>query len=152
MYYLNKAGRSLIGSDKEIKRASNIEHSLLRNDAYLYLNCPLDWQSEAVLEYVVEQPRTAGIIVKGMAVATKNKMVADAVYKRNGYTHIVEIDNVRDMIDNKKKLQSYKDCFRYLDTPRLEIFTTTQDRKKKFEKWLLEYKLRGEVLLYSDIH
>ncbi len=151
VYYLNKCGRSLIGSYRDIKKSSNIEHTLLRNDAFLYLNRPIDWQIESVLEYEAEQPTAHGIVFKGLSVATKSKMVADAVYKRNGYTHIVEIDNVRDMKDNLKKLQSYVDCFKYIDTPRLEIFTTTIDRKRKFEKWLLDYKLRGEVITFNSI-
>jgi len=151
VFYLNKCGRDLIGSEKEVKRNQNIEHTLLRNDAYIYLNCPLDWQSEAVIEYEVEQPNNHGIIIRGMSVATKSKLVTDAMYKRNGYTHLVEIDNTRDMKDNLKKVKSYADCFKYLDTPRLEIFTTTLDRKRKFEKWLLEYKLRGEVKTYEEI-
>ena len=152
VYYLNKDGRSLIGSTKEVKRNQNIEHTLLKNDVYLYLNCPIDWQSEAVLEYAVEEPNAYGIIIKGMSVLTKNKMVADAMYKRNGYTHIVEIDNTRHMQDNHKKIKSYVDCFKSLDTPRLEIFTTTIDRKRKFDKWLLDYKLRSEVFLYNQLN
>lgn len=151
VFYLNKCGRDLIGSEKEVKRNQNIEHTLLRNDAYIYLNCPFDWQNEAVIEYDVQQPIGNGIIIRGMSVATKSKIVADAMYKRNGYTHLVEIDNIRDMKDNLKKIKSYADCFKYLDTPRLEIFTTTLDRKRKFERWLLDYKLRGEVKTYEEI-
>lgn len=151
VYYLNKCGRSLIGSDKDVKKTSNLEHTLLRNNVYLHLNCPIDWCNESVLEYEVEQANSYGIIMKGLSVATKCKMVADAVYTRNGYTHIVEIDNVRDMKDNRKKLQSYVDCFKYIDTPRLEIFTTTLDRKRKFEKWLIDFKLRGEVIIFNSI-
>lgn len=151
VFYLNKDGRSLIGSEKEFKKNQNLEHTLLRNEAYLYLNCPLDWRNEVALEYAVEQPVVAGIIVKGMNVSKKNKMVADAIYKRNGYTHIVEIDNKRDMKDNHKKIKSYCECFKSLDTPRLEIFTHTLNRKQKFEKWLREYKLRGDVWTYEEI-
>ena len=151
VFFLNKCGRDLIGSEKEVKRNQNIEHTLLRNDAYIYLNCPLDWQNEAVIEYSVEQANDIGIIIKGVSVATKTKLIADAMYKRNGYTHLVEIDNTRHMNDNLKKIKSYADCFKQLDTPRLEIFTTTLDRKRKFEKWLIDYKLRGEVKTYEEI-
>ncbi|WP_148335121.1 hypothetical protein [Bacillus massilioanorexius] len=151
VFYLNKQGLSFIDSDKQQVKKSNLEHTLLRNEAYMYLNCPLDWKNECVLEYEVMQPNNLGIVIKGMNVVTKSKMVADAVYKRNGYTHIVEIDNTRHMQDNHKKIKSYVDCFKSLDTPRLEIFTTTLDRKRKFEKWLLEYKLRGEVKVFDEI-
>lgn len=151
VFYLNKQGLSFIDSDKQQVKKSNLEHTLLRNEAYMYLNCPLDWKNECVLEYEVMQPNNLGIVIKGMNVVTKSKMVADAVYKRNGYTHIVEIDNTRHMQDNHKKIKSYTDCFKSLDTPRLQIFTTTVDRKRKFEKWLLEYKLRGEVKTFDEI-
>ena len=151
VFYLNKAGRNLIGSTKEVKPNLKLEHTLLRNDAYLYLNCPLDWQNEKVLEYEVQQPNPQGIIIRGISVATKSRVIADAVYKRNGYTHIVEIDNKRDMKDNIKKIKSYKECFKFLDTPRLEIFTASLDRKRKFEKMLQESKLRGEVWTYEEI-
>ena len=152
VFYLNKCGRDLIGSEREVKRNQNIEHTLLRNDAYIYLNCPLDWQNEAVIEYEVQQPNDLGIIIKGLSTAVKSKVVTDAMYRRNGYTHLVEIDNTRQMQDNLKKIKSYAECFKYLDTPRLEIFTASLDRKRKFEKWLLEYKLRGEVKTYEEIH
>lgn len=151
VFYLNKQGLSLIDSDKGQCKKSNLEHTLLRNEAYIYLNCPVDWKCEVVLEYEVETPNNFGIVIKGMNIVTKNKMVADAIYKRNGYTHIIEIDNIRDMKDNHKKIKSYVDCFKSLDTPRLEIFTTTIDRKRKFEKWLHEYKLRGEVKVFDEI-
>ena len=32
-----------------------------------------------------------------------------------------------------------------------EIFTTTLDRKRKFEQWLQDYKIRGDVLKYEEI-
>ena len=142
----------MIGSTKEVKRNQNLEHTLLRNDAYIYLNKPIDWQIEAAIEYSVQQQHSQlGIIIKGVSVATKTKVIADAKYNRNGYTHLVEIDNSRHMPDNLKKIKAYAECFKHLDTPRLEIFTTSLTRKRKFESWLKEYKLRGEVLTYDEI-
>lgn len=152
VFYLNKAGRDMIGSSKEIKRNQNLEHVLLRNDVYIYLNKPINWETESVIEYsVAQQHKQLGIIIKGVSVATKTKVIADAKYTRNGYTHLVEIDNTRHMPDNLKKIQAYAECFKYLDTPKLEIFTTSLTRKRKFENWLKEYKLRGEVFTYDEI-
>ena len=150
--YLNRIGRNLIGSDKEVKKNQNLEHTLFRNDVYLHLNCPLDWQTEKVIEFEQKQPNLNGILMRGVNVATKNKIVSDGYYLRNGYTHIVEIDNKRDMKDNHAKIKAYIEAFKHLDTPRLEIFTPTIDRKRKFEKWLLDYKLRGEVKTYDEIN
>ena len=151
VFYLNKSGRDLIGSSKEFKVSQKLEHTLLRNDVYIYLNCPIDWQSEKVIEYASEQPNLNGIIIRGVSVATKKKIVSDGYYSRNGYTHIVEIDNKRDMKDNHKKIISYAECFKHLDTPRLEMFTHTLDRKRKLEKWLIDNKLRGEIKTYEEI-
>jgi len=151
VYYLNKEGRSLINSEKEVKKNQNIEHTLLRNEAYLFLRCPYDWRNEVALEYEVTHPNALGIILKGMNVATKGKIVCDAMYSRNGYTHIVEIDNKQDMKENHKKIKSYVEVLKHLDTPKIEIFTTTLDRKRKFEQWLQDYKIRGDVLIYEEI-
>jgi len=151
VFYLNKSGRDLIGSSKEFKVGQKLEHTLLRNDVYIYLNCPFDWQSEKVLEYASEQPNLNGIIIRGVNVATKKKIVSDGYYKRNGYTYIVEIDNKRDMKDNHKKIVSYAECFKYLDTPRLSMYTHTLDRQRKLTKWMNENKVPGEVKLYEEI-
>lgn len=32
----------------------------------------------------------------------RKKIICDAFFERNGYTYIIEIDNTRKMIDNKK--------------------------------------------------
>lgn len=151
VFYLNKSGRDLIGSEKEFKVSQKLEHTLLRNEVYIYLNCPIDWQNEKVIEYASESPNLNGIIVRGVNVAKRNKIVSDGYYLRNGYTHIVEIDNKRDMKENHKKIIAYKECFKYLDTPRLEMFTNTLDRKRKLEKWMIENKLRGEIKTYEEI-
>ena len=149
--YLNKEGRSLIGSDKEVKQGGHLEHTLLRNEAYIFLNKPYDWEMEKVLEYSIQQPNKIEIVMKGVSVANKSRLVADALYTRNGYTHLVEIDNKADMKDNHKKIKSYVECFKSLNTPKLEIFTLTENRKRTFEKWLSDYKLRGEIWTYSEL-
>ena len=160
VFYLNKLGRDMIGSEKEIKRNQNLEHVLLRNDVYIYLNKPIDWQIESVIETeITDKRKKLDIIVNGkqainsngISIATKTKVVADAKYTRNGYTHLVEIDNTRHMPDNLKKIKAYTECFKHLDTPKIEIFTTSLTRKRKFETWLKEYKLRGEVFTYDEI-
>ena len=153
VFYLNKLGRDMIGSNKEVKRNQNLEHTLLRNDVYIYLNKPITWQTEAEISYSVpQQHKQLGIIVKGVSSVTKTRVIADAKYTRNGYTHLVEIDNSRHMPDNLKKIKAYAECFKHLDTPRLEIFTTSLTRKRKFETWLKEYTLRGEVFTYEEIN
>ncbi|WP_155890059.1 hypothetical protein [Peribacillus kribbensis] len=154
--YLNRDGRELIGSSHEVKKSGQIEHTLLRNEAFVYFNCPLDWKPER--EFVVNLPveNKLDFIVSGVNVVNKKKVVCDASFSRNGYLHIVEIDNKRAMADNKTKLDTYKEIFPHLkqiynQIPTLYFFTTTQQRKKKIEAWMLERNIRGEVKIYSEL-
>ena len=151
VYYLSKEGRELIGSKKEMKRTAAMEHILLCNEAYMFFNCPIDWKTESVFEIADKQQSKLDIQIKGLTLINKKKVVADAVFTRNGYTNIIEIDNKRSMSDNMKKIIAYVELFPMLSLPKLNIFTTTIDRKRKFEKWLQEYKLRGEVWTYEEI-
>lgn len=140
--YLNKEGRDLIGSKKERKANTLIEHTLLANEAYLHFNCPLDWKREYVLE---EKPKSSikGLHIGGLKLASK-KVIADAAFTRNDYLYLIEIDNTRKMIDNRKKIKTYLEMLR--PSHKLIIFTTTEDRKRKFEGML---KGRGEVLIFK---
>ena len=152
VYYLNKTGRNFIGSTKEIKRTQNIGHNLKRTDVYLYLNKPLDWEVEKVFEYQENQNASQlDIVIKGLNVSKKKRVVADASYTRNGYTYCVEIDNELDMLDNHNKIKSYASLFPHLKNPRLLFFTTTMNRKIKLEKWMFTYKIPGEVKTYAEI-
>jgi len=141
--YLNKNGCDLIGSTKEVKKTTLIEHTLLANEAYLYFGCPLDWKREYVLEE--KQKMLSGLQLGGFKLASK-KIVADAVFSREGYLHLIEIDNTRKMIDNQKKIESYLEMLR--PSHKLFIFTKTEDRKRKFEKWL---KGKGQVLIFKGL-
>lgn len=140
--YLNKDGRDLIGSRKEVKKNSLIEHTLLANEAYLYFRCPLDWKREYTLE---EETKITGLKLGGLQLA-KKKVIADAAFSKNGYLHLIEIDNIRDMADNRKKIEMYLSLL--WPSQKLFIFTTTEDRKRKFEGWM---KGRGEVLIFKGL-
>ena len=147
--YLNKDGRELIGSTKEMKRNALIEHILLANEAYFYFNCPLDWKREYTIE-VKDR-----IVFNGMNIV-KKKAIADASFTRNGYVHLIEIDNIRDMSDNKKKIEIYLEMWTFIkkefnQLPILYFFTTTEFRKKKLDHWLDQCKLRHEVLVINDL-
>lgn len=150
--YLNKAGRELIGSINEIKKTSLTDHMLYCNDAYIILNCPSDWRREESFEIEQQALSSLEIKINGLsrkAITTK-KVIADATFERNGYLHLIEIDNTRKMIDNKKKIETYSELFKQKRDKvlKLNIFTTTNDRKYKFEKLLTANKLRGEVQVF----
>lgn len=134
--YLNKAGRELIGSNREIKKSILFDHMLLCNDAYIYYNCPTDWKREYVIETAQEPEFSFAIQIKGVSVA-KKKIVPDAVFIANGYVHLVEIDNTRTMLDNRKKIERYKEMWgdiqqQFNAQPKLCILTKSEKRKRDF--------------------
>lgn len=150
--YLNKAGREMIGSTKEVKRNSLMEHILLCNEAYLYFNCPIDWKTEHRIESKEAVP-TFGIQFMGLSPA-KKRIISDASFSRNGYLHLIEIDNTRSMNDNRKKIEAYSQVLqdiRKSAAPILCIFTTNLERKRKFELWLKEKNIHGQVRTFYEV-
>lgn len=151
--YLNKEGRDLIGSTNEVKRGPLMDHILLANEAYIYFNCPLDWRAEVALEAKEQSPKGIIFNMPGIAIKIK-KVIADAVFTRNGYVHLIEIDNTRHMQDNIKKIMSYQEIWQdikkeYQLQPMLYFFTTTADRKNKISRAI--QGARGSVVLFDDI-
>jgi hypothetical protein len=155
--YLNKDGRNFIGSDKDPQKPTLIAHTLLRNEVYLHFNCPADWQNEYTLEAPLKpQSNLDAFISSNMKLSDKAKVRADAMFTRNGYVHLIEVDNARDMADNRKKINSYADILPVIrkdfqQTPILYFFTTTENRKRKFEEWLKGRSIRHEVKTFTEI-
>jgi hypothetical protein len=151
--YLNKEGRKLVASSKEVKKSPLLEHILLRNEAYLYFGCPSDWKTEYSLETKPQEPDPTSLDVKinggGYKLINKKKVVADAVFTREWYLNIVEIDNTRNMIDNKRKIELYREVMKDLKVPKLWFFTTTDDRKRKLLEWMKG--MRCEVRTFGEI-
>lgn len=152
--YLNKDGRELIASDKEVKKSILFDHMLLANDAYIYFSCPHDWQTEHVIESHTEATHSFAIQVKGLTSTQTKKVVADATFSRNGYLYLIEIDNTRHMTDNMKKIKKYKDMWtdiqsKHKKQPFLYFITTSENRKRKL---LSACKgIRAEVLTFEEI-
>jgi hypothetical protein len=150
--YLNKKGRDFIASEKgEINVSFSTLHSLMRNEVYIYFKCPQDWKIEHPLVGTINTPNNFGISFQGLSLSNKKKVVCDAVFKRNGYLYIIEVDNERKMIDNKNKIEAYKEVLPGLkeETPILYFFTKTKDRKKKLSEWLKG--VRHEVFTFEEI-
>ncbi|MGP9043317.1 replication-relaxation family protein [Cytobacillus kochii] len=151
--YLNKDGRNLIGSDKEVKKSVLFDHMLLCNQAYVHYNCPLDWKREYVIEISQEPEYSFGIQIKGLTVVNKQTLIPDAVFSRNGYVYLIEIDNTRSMQDNRKKISKYREMWPEIGKhfglmPKLCIFTFSDQRKREFEQ--LCNKMPAEVLTFSE--
>lgn len=152
--YLNKDGRDLIASDNEVKKSILFDHMLLANEAYIYFNCPQTWQREYTIESVADDDYGFSIQIGSTAVKAKKKLISDAVYTRNGYVHLVEIDNTRHMQDNIKKINSYKEMWPNIKSKFnmqsvLYFFTTTETRKRKLIT--VAKGLNMEVYTFDDI-
>ena len=50
VYYLNKEGHALLGGGKVVSR-NRMENAILRNEVWLDLFCPVDWQIETEIRY-----------------------------------------------------------------------------------------------------
>jgi hypothetical protein len=150
--YLNKKGREFIASDKEEARVNDKTlHALMRNEVYIHFQCPADWKNESPIEISLTGPYKSDIVVNGTSLTPKKRIVPDAKFSRNGYVHLIEVDNERKMIDNKKKIESYRELLaEYKDgIPILYFFTKTEHRKKQLKEWLKG--IRHEVLTFDEI-
>jgi len=150
--YLNKKGREFICSTKDdVKISQNTLHSLLRNEVYIYLKCPIDWKMEHLFEKEVTPPNRYGISFGDMNISHKKRVICDAVYKRNGYVYLIEIDNERKMVDNKKKIEAYREIMPWVQdgAPILCFYTKTENRKRKLKEWL--EGVRHEVKTFEEI-
>ena len=120
VYYLNKNGREYVESSKVRKKSNQIEHYLMRNEFWLFCNCPTDWKNEVKISN------------------GKVSIVADAMYSVGGLQHFLEVDNKQTMKENRAKIKRYKDL---MNSNALEVghfpvivwLTTTQLRRKQLE-------------------
>jgi hypothetical protein len=150
--YLNKKGREFIASEKDdIKVSDKTIHSLLRNEVYIHFQCPYDWKTEHALVMSQKAPSSFVIFSEGLSPINKKIVVCDAAFKRNGYFHLIEVDNTQDMKVNKKKIDSYREVLPAYkeETPILYFFTKTESRKRKLEEWMKG--IRHEVMTFEEI-
>lgn len=124
VYYLNKAGRDRVGSEKVIAKSSVYMHTLLRNDVYCHYR-PKDWRNEWEIK------------VDG------HHIVSDAIFMMNGKHYLLEVDNQQKMIENKDKLERY---FRFMESgiwqkrnkgefPFILFYTLSDYRKAQLQEY-----------------
>jgi hypothetical protein len=142
VYYLNQAGRDLIGSEKEVKYNQTAEHSLLRNDMYIHFGNPADFEAEKEIVF------TSGL---------KQKIIRpDALFTLNGIYHLLEIDNTQSMIKNKQKIQLYSELSPLIKTqfnhdPVLIFFVVTASRKRSISDLCKEKKIHFQIISLEEI-
>lgn len=120
VYYLNKEGREYVGSTKIRKKHQFVNHIILRNDFYIYMGYPHDWTNEAMVS------------------DSKNSVICDAWFKKNGLYHMLEVDLTQKMQENRDKVNHYKSLFNSGEVanhfgyfPKLLWVTSTELRRKQ---------------------
>ncbi|MGE7091702.1 replication-relaxation family protein [Lysinibacillus sp. NPDC048646] len=118
IYYLNREGRLYVGCEKIRKKGSHVEHTVMRNDMWLYQGCPSEWKNELKIE-------------------NKNTFViADAMFNKDGFAYLLEVDHLQTMQENRSKVSRYKELMPNIALqlghyPVLLWMTTTELRRKQ---------------------
>lgn len=121
VYYLSRAGRQMIGSTKVVRRTLQVRHTLMRNDFYFHIGCPVNWRNEIKV--------TDG----------QTTLVTDALFVKDKRYNFLEVDNTQSMAENNAKIKRYRDmCERGLFQkdfgyfPSLHIVTVSRSRVRRF--------------------
>ncbi|MGR5899413.1 replication-relaxation family protein [Bacillus cereus] len=142
IYYLNKKGMALLGiQTKERKKKHQLEHILLRNEAWMWLDFP-NWKTEQVitLRYQGEE----------------KTIVPDAFFMKDNVPHFVEVDRLQHMKVNEKKLQYYAYLTNiYQKRQQIKpiiIFCTISDcREKQLMNYALKHNVYVQTYLLQDV-
>lgn len=113
VYYLNKNGREFVDHDVIRKKTANVEHFITRNQLWIYLRRPKDWENEVQIK--------AGDI----------SIVCDAKTSQNGFPAFVEVDISQPMQVNKAKIEKYKKIQKLSKDPFYVVWVTKFSSRKK---------------------
>ena len=140
VYYLNKAGRSYIGSDNVVQKSAQIKHILMRNQLYIYMGCPDHWEIEKAVELA------GTFYVRPDVLFTTDKL------------HFAEIDATQKMSVNKAKIEAYAKMrdtkmfhVEYGYFPKLIWLTRTTIKKERLIALCREKGLQHTVYSLEDI-
>ncbi|MGD6964547.1 replication-relaxation family protein [Fictibacillus phosphorivorans] len=144
IYYLNAEGRHKIGCEKTRKKTIQAKHFIMRNQVYIAFQNPDYWRKEIKIEDANNK---------------KNTVICDAIFKVNGNSYILEVDNEQKMIKNKAKIEKYKaihaagvfqgDPNFFRKFPELIWITTSEYRRKHLKEMC--GSLQNEVFTMSDL-
>lgn len=122
VYYLSNRGKEQIGSTQGELKRSWITHTVMRNDLYIKLGMPDNWQKEVPVTLNGE----------------KGYLIPDAMYHAGKKFYFIEIDNQQAMRTNYDKIERYGKLFKamygqYKEHPTLIWYTLSDVRKQKLE-------------------
>ncbi len=143
VYYLNKEGHAMFGDDGKVVSQGKLAHALLRNEAWLHLYCPDDWQIETEMLYTRNGER--------------KRIIPDVKFRdEEGILHAVEIDRSQKMKVNEDKLKKYEEFTfiykkKYGKVPVIHFFTVTSYREKKLEQMATKYDVFAKIYPIQEI-
>ena len=114
-----------------------MEHALMRNDFYIMMGMPAGWQIEK--KFIINEGRE-----------DEETIIFDALYKRGGEFHLVEIDNAQPIKNNFEKMKKFSKISKLVfenhrHTPTYMYYTKTEYRKAKLEEFMRRKGIKGEV-------
>ncbi|WP_459503098.1 replication-relaxation family protein [Bacillus sp. C1] len=142
VYYLNQLGHKLFGEGKVVHHGK-VAHAILRNEAWLHLYCPEEWQVETEIRYIKDNK--------------KKKIIPDVKFRDDDrILHAVEIDRTQKMIVNDEKLKCYEEFTKIYKqkyngkVPVIHFFTITKYREKRLEQLAAKYDVFMKVYLFQE--
>ncbi|MFJ7662942.1 replication-relaxation family protein [Lysinibacillus sp. NPDC097162] len=138
IYYLSKEGRGYVGCEKVRKKGGHVKHFIMRNQFWLFYNCPIDWKNEVKIS------------------SGSNSVITDAMFTRNGFQYFLEVDNLQTMKTNRDKINRYKNLMpsilqQFGYNPTLVWLTTTELRRKQLEEACASNGLKFQIYTMDDI-
>ncbi|MDA1958497.1 replication-relaxation family protein [Bacillus cereus group sp. BcHK10] len=144
VYYLNKKGRALFDDTEKIVPTIRLAHSLMRNEAWLYLFCPDDWQIETPIRYKIDDKRKT--------------IIPDVKFRdEEGILNAVEIDRTQMMNVNSEKMTRYGEFTIYYrkkyngKVPVVHFFTLTEYRQKTLEQFAVKNGVYAKVHVLHEV-
>ncbi|EEM72135.1 hypothetical protein bthur0009_16640 [Bacillus thuringiensis serovar andalousiensis BGSC 4AW1] len=143
VYYLNKKGRALFDDTEKIVPTIRLAHSLMRNEAWLYLFCPDDWQIETPIRYKIDDK--------------KKTIIPDVKFRdEEGILNAVEIDRTQMMNINSEKMKKYGEFSTYYKNkykgkiPIVHFFTVTEYRQQTLEQFAMKNGVYAKVYVVPE--
>lgn len=123
IYYLNAEGRAYVNSTKVRRKNPFVNHTIMRNDFYIFAKYPTEWTNEVKIS------------------DGTTTIFADTWFKSKGRFHFLEVDSLQKMKENRMKIKNYTalynaghlaNHFGYF--PQLIWLTTTELRRKQLKE------------------
>lgn len=130
--YLNSRGKEFIGSNSIF---SNDRDYFFENEVYLFFQKPATWKKDVELAL---HPSLDGIKVSGLKIVATNTIKVPAIFVKQDYIYLVEMDTYETMKENEERIIWYKEFFQTRKEQKYILYymTKTEGRKRRLEELL----------------